>query len=274
MVSSDNLFFKEHPTVLHYKGNQESRDWIFDTKDYYPSFFKFWNKCKKELKLELEDIKKMDRKYRLNLINSLSGIKPANLIGTRTKSGINNLAIFSSVVHLGSNPAQFGFILRPQTKNPRDTFRNIQETNFYTINHVSHLMIRKAHYTSAKLKFEESEFERMNIEEEFLDGFPCNNNYFAKFLDGFSAPFVKNSKVKMGMKFIDNLLLPNGCSIVIGEAVKIIFPKEAINDLGQLNLESYSCAGISGLNTYYSLRKLQSFPYVRNDEFPDFMNDQ
>ena len=50
MVSSDNLFFKEHPTVLHYKGNQESRDWIFETKDYYPSFFKFWNKCKKELK--------------------------------------------------------------------------------------------------------------------------------------------------------------------------------------------------------------------------------
>lgn len=50
MVSSNNLFFKEHPTVLHYKGNQESRDWIFDTKDYYPSFFKFWNKCKKELK--------------------------------------------------------------------------------------------------------------------------------------------------------------------------------------------------------------------------------
>ena len=213
-----------------------------------------------DIKLDQEDIKKMDRKYRLNLINSLSGIKPANLIGTRSKSGINNLAIFSSVVHLGSNPAQFGFILRPQTKNPRDTFRNIQETNFYTINNVSETMIRKAHYTSAKLKFEESEFERMNIEEEFLDGF--------------AAPFVKNSKVKMGMKFIDNLLLPNGCSIVIGEAVKIIFPKEAINDLGQLNLESYSCAGISGLNTYYSLRKLQSFPYVRNDEFPDFMNDQ
>ena len=165
-----------------------------------------------DIKLDQEDIKKMDRKYRLNLINSLYGIKPANLIGTRSKGGINNLAIFSSVVHLGSNPAQFGFILRPQTKNPRDTFRNIQETNFYTINHVSHLMIRKAHYTSAKLKFEESEFERMNIEEEFLDGF--------------SAPFVKNSKVKMGMKFIDNLLLPNGCSIVIGEAVKIIFPKE------------------------------------------------
>ena len=213
-----------------------------------------------DIKLELDEIQKLDRKYRLNLINSLSGIKPANLIGTRSKSGVNNLAIFSSFVHLGSNPAQFGFILRPQTKNPRDTFRNIQETNFYTINHVSDDFVKKAHYTSAKLDFEESEFEIMNIEKEFLDGF--------------IAPFVKNSKVKIGMKFIDNLLLPNGCSIVIGEAVKIIFPEEAINDLGQLNLESYSCAGISGLNTYYSLHKLQSFPYVRNDELPDFMNDQ
>ena len=47
-----------------------------------------------DIKLDQEDIKKMDRIYRLNLINSLSGIKPANLIGTRSNSGINNLAIF------------------------------------------------------------------------------------------------------------------------------------------------------------------------------------
>jgi deoxyribodipyrimidine photo-lyase len=44
------LYFKEHPLNTHYKGIEDQRDWMFTVKGYYPSFFKFWNKCKKELK--------------------------------------------------------------------------------------------------------------------------------------------------------------------------------------------------------------------------------
>ncbi len=42
----------------------------------------------------------------------MTGIKPANLIGTISKNQVSSLAIFSSVVHLGSNPALLGFVLR------------------------------------------------------------------------------------------------------------------------------------------------------------------
>ena len=52
-----------------------------------------------------KDIINASRIHRLNLINSITGIKPANLIGTISKDGHTNLAIFSSVIHLGSNPA-------------------------------------------------------------------------------------------------------------------------------------------------------------------------
>lgn len=208
------------------------------------------------IKLNTSDIDNLERKFRLNLINSLSGIKPANLLGTRSKNGVDNLAVFSSVVHLGSNPAQFGFILRPQTKNPRDTFKNILETYFYTINHISSSFIKNAHYTSAKLKPNESEFDRMKIDKEFIDDF--------------YAPFVKESKVKIGLKFLESIPLPNGCSMVIGNVVKVIYPKKSINELGQLNLEEYSCAGISGLNTYYKVEKIETFPYVRENNIPDF----
>ena len=45
-----NIYFKEHPLSQHYEGNQESRDWMFDVQGYYPSFFSFWKKCKKQLK--------------------------------------------------------------------------------------------------------------------------------------------------------------------------------------------------------------------------------
>ena len=47
--SINNLLYKEHPLNTHYKGRKESRDWMFNTKGYYPSFFSFWKKCKKEL---------------------------------------------------------------------------------------------------------------------------------------------------------------------------------------------------------------------------------
>ena len=50
-------------------------------------------------------IQNTERIRRLNIINSISGIKPANLIGTSSNSGQSNLSIFSSVIHLGSDPA-------------------------------------------------------------------------------------------------------------------------------------------------------------------------
>ena len=44
-----DIYFKEHPLSQHYQGSQESRDWMFEVEGYYPSFFSFWKKCKKQL---------------------------------------------------------------------------------------------------------------------------------------------------------------------------------------------------------------------------------
>lgn len=44
-----NIVFKEHPLNNHYKGTEIPRDCMFNAKGYYPSFFSFWKKCKKEL---------------------------------------------------------------------------------------------------------------------------------------------------------------------------------------------------------------------------------
>ena len=191
--------------------------------------------------LNKEEIEGLERSYKLNLINSISGIKPANLIGTRSLDGKDNVAIFSSVV---------------QTEIPRDTYPNIMETGFYTINHVSEAFIEKAHYTSAKLEKGDCEFERMKLKPEYIGDF--------------HAPFVKESPVKIGMKHSESIPLPNGCIFVIGSVEMIICPDDIINDLGQMNLESYAGIGISGLNTYYGLTKLDSFPYVRENEIPEF----
>jgi flavin reductase (DIM6/NTAB) family NADH-FMN oxidoreductase RutF len=208
------------------------------------------------MRLEKKDIEKLDRHYRLNLINSVPGVKPANLVGTRSLNKEDNLAIISSVVHLSSNPAHLGLVMRPPGKRPKDTYINILETGSYTINHVPEDIYKQAHYTSAKLERELSEFDVMNIEREFLKGF--------------HAPFVRKSPVKIGMKHLENIPLPNGCIFVVGEVALIDFPEASTNAQGQIDLSSYDCVGISGLNTYYSLKKIDTLPYVRTNEIPNF----
>ena len=208
------------------------------------------------MQLEKDKLAELERHYKLNLINSISGIKPANLVGTVSKNGQENVAIFSSVVHIGSNPPQLGIIFRPQEEIPRDTYRNIMETGFYTVNHVTTSIIEKAHYTSAKLKPEESEFDRMKLNSE-------------KIAD-FQAPFVGESVIKMGLKYVESVFLTNGCIFVIGTVELLVVPDEAVNELGQIDLEISESAGVSGLNTYYKLVKKDSFPYVRSNEIPNF----
>ena len=44
-----NIHYKEHPLNKNYEGIEEPRDWMFDVQGYYPSFFAFWKKCKKQL---------------------------------------------------------------------------------------------------------------------------------------------------------------------------------------------------------------------------------
>jgi len=208
------------------------------------------------MQLNENDLKDLERKYRLNLINSLTGVKPANLIGTRSKDEQDNLAIFSSLVHLGSNPAQIGMVTRPQTDILKDTYANILETGVYTVNHISESFIKKAHYTSAKLKKQDSEFDVMNLKREFIGDF--------------AAPFVAESSVKIGMRHLKSMDLPNGCIFIIGEIVLLELSDEYINEKGQLDLAAYDAVGISGLNSYYALTKLATFPYVRTKEIPDF----
>ncbi len=203
-----------------------------------------------------DDLQVLDRKYRLNLINSITGIKPANLVGTRSKDKQDNVAIFSSLVHLGSNPAHLGFVMRPQVHTKKDTYSNIIETGYYTINQISEGFIKKAHYTSAKLPKDQSEFDVMKLEREFNDDF--------------WAPFVACSFMKIGMKLIESIPLPNGCIFVVGEILLAIIPDESVNEKGQINLAQFNAVGIGGLNSYYSLEKKADYPYVRSHQIPEF----
>ena len=56
-------------------------------------------------------LSELSKHERVNLVNSITGYKSANLIGTQDKQGQTNLALFSSVTHLGSDPAMITLTL-------------------------------------------------------------------------------------------------------------------------------------------------------------------
>lgn len=203
------------------------------------------------------DISTADRVTRLRMINAITGIKPANLIGSQNAQGQYNLAVFSSVVHLGSNPALIGFVLRPYDKVPRHTWQNIKATGHYTINHVPATHTEAAHYTSAKFPQEVSEFERCGFTPEIIPGI--------------EAPFVAESQLKMALSFETAIEIPlNGTTLVIGKIIHLSIPDEFIDPAGELDLQRAQSTGISGLNSYYSLEKIGQYPYVRLNDLSDW----
>jgi flavin reductase (DIM6/NTAB) family NADH-FMN oxidoreductase RutF len=198
------------------------------------------------MKYAKEDIQKLDKRVRANFVNSLSGFKSLNLIGT-TNGSITNLALFNSVFHLGAAPALLGMISRPNSVR-RDTIENIRKTGFYTINAVSENFYQKAHQTSARI--DESEFDHCSIDVEFNE----------KFL----APFVKESPLKIAMKFIREIPIEeNDTIMIIGEIDSVYFDPEALDDSGFLSLDKMNILTGASLEGYYRPALIKRLKYAK-----------
>lgn len=196
-----------------------------------------------------ENINTLDKITRINLINSCSGYKSANLIGSISKEGVPNVAIFSSVTHLGSNPPTLGFILRPTTV-PRDTYKNIKETGVFTINHIFEDIIADAHHSSAKYDQEVSEFDMTNLESQYHQN--C------------IAPFVKGSPVQMEMKFIEEYhIKSNNVLHIIAEITNLYVNDDILEKDGFIDLSRAKVAAINGLDAYAVSKSNTRFEYQR-----------
>jgi flavin reductase (DIM6/NTAB) family NADH-FMN oxidoreductase RutF len=199
----------------------------------------------------------METRYRAQFINSLSGFKSANLIGTRSHDGINNLAIFSSVVHLGAAPALVAFVMRPNKiehdKVERNTLENIQNTKQYTINQVSNTFYKAAHQTSARYNDKQCEFKQTGLTPFFIDGV--------------KPPFVKESQLKYALTLQQIIPIKlNGTSLVIGEITDIICNKRAIKSDGYIDIESIDTVAVSGLDNYHTSNRLSRLSYAKPDK--------
>ena len=195
------------------------------------------------------DISKMSKIYRLNLINSITGYKSANLIGTKTNEQINNVAVFSSVIHLGSDPALIGFILRPTTV-PRHTYENIHKYGFFTLNQISETHIKSAHQSSAKYSKETSEFNEIGL------GFEFRNNI--------EAPFVKDSPIQIGCKYVNEYKIKeNNTIFIIGSIESVYINKTLLMKDGWIQLDKGKVVAINGLDGYSLPKLIKRFSYAK-----------
>jgi flavin reductase (DIM6/NTAB) family NADH-FMN oxidoreductase RutF len=191
----------------------------------------------------------MEQRKRAQLINSISGFRSVALIGTIDTQGQTNLAIFSSIVHLGSNPPLLGFIMRPDSVE-RHTLSNIMETGCYTINHINSSIYEKAHQTSARYPKNVSEFDAAQLTPQFKDGF--------------MAPFVKESHIQIGMEFKERIEISiNQTSMVIGEIKWIHFPDHCLSEDGFLDIEKAGSITSTGQDSYHTTQLLQRLEYAK-----------
>ena len=201
------------------------------------------------IKMNKDDVKQLSKVDRLNLVNSATGYKSANLIGSVSKDGIENLAIFSSVTHLGSDPALIGFIMRPATV-ARNTYKNIKETEYFTVNHITKNLIQRAHQTSASYDDTVSEFNETDIEPEYLNSI--------------KQPFVKESPVRLLCKYVNEYLIEeNGCIHIIASIEEIYFEEKLLNKDYWLQLEKGNIVAINGLDGYCLPKLIDRFEYAR-----------
>lgn len=199
--------------------------------------------------IKRKQIDEMEKFYRISLVNSLIGFKPVNLLGSCNIDGSPNLSIISSAFHLGANPPLIGLVMRPQREH-NDTLKNIQATGQYTLNNVLPDWYKQAHQTSASYASGISEFEKCHFNELYTDGF--------------KAPFVRESTVRIGLDLKEIMDVPlNGTTIVIGEIVQILLDDLIIEEDGTVDHVKAGSMAVAGLDRYFIPEFLGRLSYAK-----------
>ena len=191
----------------------------------------------------------MQKQERVHFVNSLGGFKSVSLIGTTDDEGKTNLAVFSSLVHIGANPPLIALIFRPSPPE-RNTLNKLLQTGFYTINHINQNIYKQAHQTSARYDVNISEFDETGLTPVFKNEF--------------KAPFVKESLVQIGMAFREKIdITINNTIMIIGEIVQVYFPENCLAKDGFIDLEKANTITCSGLDSYHKTIQLDRLSYAK-----------
>lgn len=202
----------------------------------------------------IADISQWDRFYRANMISSLSGYKPAMLIGTLHENGLPNVAMFQNFVHLGADPALIGMVSRPRAASPH-TIENIERNKCFTLNSVHESFLSKAHQTAAKYNDSISEFEAA--------GLTAINR------PNLMAPFVAESSIQVMVNLVEIIPISyNQTFFIIGAISQFFIAENLIQPDGFIDTAKAGLACSIGLDGYSIPTGIKRFAYPKPFEEP------
>ena len=211
------------------------------------------------IRLTFEELKGWTPRRRARLVNSLSGFKSATLVGTADALGNQNLSVVSSVVHLGSNPAQMGMVLRPPSAEAH-TYKNMLETGQCTFNHIGVNWVAQAHQCSARYPSDVSEFDAVGLTA-------CD------VMESWKAPAVQEARVRLGLTLAQDMELPNRCRFMILDVAWVEVDPHAVAEDGYVDLERAGTAAISGLDGYHTTTHLGRLSYAKVDKDVELLSE-
>ncbi|PSR11320.1 MAG: flavin oxidoreductase [Bacteroidetes bacterium] len=200
--------------------------------------------------LQTADFAALERFYRRNLFNTLPGPRGLHLIGTKSHRGVENLGVFSSVVHLGAGPPLLGFVLRPLTV-PRHTYHHLKaQGGHFTLNTVHPGILEKAHQTSANYPLETSEFAATGL-----------TPLYSELL---KAPYVAESPIRIGLELVEeHHIKANDTLFLVGKIIEIFVPDEYIASTGHVEHQELQTMTVAGLDTYFNNELAARLGYAR-----------
>ena len=150
---------------------------------------------------------------------------------------------------MGANPPMMGFLMRPVSIE-RHTYTNIKETGYFTINHINKEIYKQAHQTSGRYDKNVSEFDACKLTPQFTEAI--------------KAPYVKESKIKIGLKFLEEQeIKSNGTIFIVGEIVEIVLPDDVVDNDGYVDIEKAGTIAISGLDNYHETKSIARLSYAK-----------
>ena len=209
--------------------------------------------------IDKQALHSLDKRQRTALVNSLPGFKPVVLVGSVNDDRRTNLCVINSCFHVGADPALMGMIIRPAPEGTeRHTLENILATKTYSVNAVTRDMAQRAHHTSARFGRDQSEFDACGFTEHWQEGF--------------TAPFVSESPLQLGLTLAEHLPLTiNGTHLIIGSLEQIHLSVHSQRDDGTLDLQSMDIVAGVGIDAYHSVGTGQRFTYAKPDRPPELI---
>ncbi len=196
---------------------------------------------KKRLKMVYE-LNNLDKLSIYKLMSNLVVPRPIAWISTISTNNILNLAPFSYFTPLSSNPPTLIVSIgHKKDGSPKDTLKNLRETKICSISIANTPLTNQMHNSAEVLDFNQSEFEKFNIETKEVDlSYP---------------PIPKDVKVAFLGKYYKEVDLDDSLTIpIIIRVEKVYVNDKLVEDKDKIRLKFSNPIARVGAK-YYALGK-------------------